>query len=39
MRHKEQKRYKAWCWGCDRALVDAGKKCPICFARMRIKGK
>lgn len=29
-----KKRYKAWCYGCDRAMVAGGKKCPVCGQRM-----
>jgi tRNA(Ile2) C34 agmatinyltransferase TiaS len=32
-----KKRYKDWCWGCDNAIIAAGKKCPICAYRMPLK--
>lgn len=22
-----------WCWGCDAAIVSAGRKCPVCGTR------
>lgn len=28
------KRYKAWCYGCDSNMVSGGKKCSYCGLRM-----
>jgi rRNA maturation endonuclease Nob1 len=27
------KKGKYWCYGCDRALVSQGQKCPVCGQR------
>ena len=33
IRKTEPKQGKYWCYGCDRAKVSKGQKCPVCGQR------
>lgn len=39
IKSQENVGYSEWCRGCDRAVVPAGKKCPICGHKKYIKYK